>query len=190
MKIHDITRELFSTPVFPGDPEPKYTFVNSMKYGDEYNLSNISLCPHNSTHMDAPYHFLNNGKTIENVELSKCIGKCVVMEVDENIGREEIKQLADSGVSRILFKGKKSLTKEAAKQLVNQGIVLVGVECQVIAIKGEETAVHRVLLKDEVVILENLDLSMVDEGEYELVALPLKMKEIEASPIRAILIER
>ncbi|MCP1108868.1 cyclase family protein [Ohessyouella blattaphilus] len=184
MKIFDITKNLFNLPVYPGDPEPKYSIVKDMKQGDEYNLTYVCLCPHNSTHVDAPKHFINNGETIESVSLEDYLGKCQVVIAEGEVDKERVQSLVSDGTKRLLLKGKATLTISGAHELVKRGVVLVGIESGSIG----DTAIHRTLLKAQMAILENADLNLVEAGEYTLVALPLKWEGIEASPVRAILI--
>ena len=73
MKIYDISQELFSSAVFPGDPAPRREVLSSMKDGALYNLTALSLCAHNGTHIDAPYHFIKDGKTVEQLSLEKTV---------------------------------------------------------------------------------------------------------------------
>ena len=80
MKIYDISQEVFSCTVFPGDPAPQREILNDMNKGDLYNLTAVHMCAHNGTHVDAPYHFINDGKTIEQVSLEKFVGPCYVAE--------------------------------------------------------------------------------------------------------------
>lgn len=187
MKLYDITGELFSTPVFPGDPEPKFTFVKDMRYGDDCNLSNLTQCTHNGTHADAPKHFINNGITIDEMPLEKFIGPCKVVNVGECIGKEVVEQRIKVSDERILFKGACRITKEGAQALARCKFSLVGVESMSVAVGSDTIPVHRILLRQEIAILENLDLSSIEEGKYFLTALPLKMKGLEASPVRAVL---
>lgn len=187
MKLYDITKELFSTTPFPGDPEPRLSNVKQMRYGDDYNMTYIALSPHNATHADAPKHFLNNGKTIEAAPLSKFIGNCRVVECSGELGRDEIKDIIQSDDERVLFKGDATITKEGAKAIVNSGIILVGVSAASVAAPSDTIATHRILLQSEVAILENLYLDEIVPGSYFLMAAPLKMKGVEASPVRAVL---
>lgn len=160
-----------------------------MKYEDEYNLTNISLSPHNATHADAPKHFINNGKTIDEVSLERFIGPCRVIFCDDSLGANEVASLVKQTDSRILIKGGARITKEGAKALSKLDIMLVGVDSSSVASPEDSVSVHRILLKKEMGILENLDLSGAPEGSYFLMAQPLKMKGIEASPVRAVLME-
>ena len=98
MKIIDITKELFSAAPFPGDPAPSMKLEKTLKK-DGYNLTVFSACAHNSTHIDAPCHFVSGGSTAADIELDKCVGKCVVT---DNIGSAI--EYAERGEKRILLK--------------------------------------------------------------------------------------
>lgn len=189
MKLFDITKELFSTPPFEGDPEPRLSYIKQMRYGDEYNLSFIALSPHNSTHADAPKHFLNNGKTIEKAPLHKFIGKARVVEAAGELGREEMKELLQPSDERLLIKGDATITKEGAKVIVNSGLLLIGVAGASVANSADTVATHRILLQSEVAILENLYLDEIVPDCYFLMAQPLKWAGVEASPVRAVLMK-
>ena len=78
MKIYDISQEVFSCQIYPGDPQPDKQILSDISKVDLYNLSGFSMCAHNGTHIDAPFHFLNGGKTVEQIEMEKFIGFCYV----------------------------------------------------------------------------------------------------------------
>ena len=80
MKIYDISQEIFGCKVFPGDPTPKKVIINSMKNGDLYNLTEFSMCAHNGTHVDAPFHFFKDGKAIDSIGLESFVGMAYVTE--------------------------------------------------------------------------------------------------------------
>ena len=89
MKIYDISQELFSCVVFPGDPAPKREVLSSMEDGVLYNLTALSMCAHNGTHIDAPYHFIKDGKTVEQLPLEKTVGLAYVSQESGLITAEE-----------------------------------------------------------------------------------------------------
>lgn len=189
--IYDITRELFSSEVYPGDPVPGKEFVMSFE-GDEPDvcqLTELVMGSHTGTHMDAPRHFYEDGKTIAEVELCKCIGDCKVVSTGEHVTKEELEEHLKDGTRRLLLKGAKDVTEEAAEYLVAQGVVCIGIESLSIAPLSAPVKVHRILLGAEIVILEGLELSKVPDGSYELMALPLKMEGLDGSPVRAVLRE-
>ena len=181
MKIIDITKELFSTSPFPGDPAPSMKLEKTLEK-DGYNLTVCSACAHNSTHIDAPCHFVSGGSTAADIELDKCVGKCVVT---DNIGSAI--EYAERGEKRILLKNV-NVTPTQAERLASR-ILLLGIEGESFGSDSAPGAVHRTLLGAGVVLLENLDLSAARCGKYFLCALPLKMKGSDGSPVRAVLIE-
>ena len=189
MKIYDITQELFGCCVYPGDPAPEREQLQSIARGDQYNLSRLSLCAHNGTHIDAPYHFLENGKTVDQIALEKCIGKAVVASCDGEPDPVWLEALLQNSPKKILFKGKTVVSMEAAQLMNRYGVELVGVESQTVGPEDAPMAVHLELLGREVVLLEGIRLHEVPEGEYLLCAAPLCLGGADGAPCRAVLIE-
>lgn len=189
MKIYDITQELFGCCVYPGDPAPEREQLQSIARGDLYNLSRLSLCAHNGTHIDAPYHFLENGKTVDQIALEKCIGKAVVASCDGEPDPVWLEALLQNSPKKILFKGKTVVSMEAAQLMNRYGVELVGVESQTVGPEDAPMAVHLELLGRGVVLLEGIRLHEVPEGEYLLFAAPLCLGGADGAPCRAVLIE-
>ncbi len=189
MRIYDISQELFTGDVYKGDPVPAAIPLRRIDKGDSYNLSSVSLCVHNGTHIDAPAHFLVGGKTIDQIDLSSCVGPCVVLSANGQIDADLLLPLLLRGAKRLLFKGKGWLTVNAAQTLAQAGVQLIGTESQTIGHKNHITEVHCTLLKKDVVVLEGIRLGDVPEGNYILVAAPLNLGGMEGAPCRAILIE-
>lgn len=187
MKIYDITQELFGGKVYPGDPAPIYHRVLKISEGAVCNLTELKLGAHNATHLDAPYHFYDNGKTIDQLDLQRCIGPCTVVNL-ENLNMEEIKKVLERSRKRLLVKGNTIITLEIAKLLNDNGILLVGVEGQSVGPEGAPVEVHLELLGKEVVLLEGLVLGEVPVGDYFLTAAPLKLGGCDGAPCRAVLI--
>lgn len=188
MEIYDITQELFSGRVYPGDLPPTYDRVSDMKKGDLYNLTNLSLGAHNATHIDAPFHFLENGRTVEEIELSRCIGPCTVIELEE--GDDNLLQdLLKSCQKRILIKGLTEITLEMAQLFNKHEIILVGVETQSVGPEGAPMQVHLELLGKEVILLEGIRLNEVKPGDYFLFAAPIKLGGCDGAPCRAVLLK-
>lgn len=169
----DITQELFSGKVYEGDTAPSYRRVRTHDT-DGYSLTDVTFCAHNGTHLDAPSHFIRGGKTAELVSLSRLIGCCKVCS-QENIPFDDLP-------ARLLIRGAFSLSAVQAERIAEK-CVLIGCEAQSI---GDEV-IHRILLGAEVAVLEGLNLSAADEGEYELIALPLKLGGSDGAPVRAVL---
>ncbi|MBQ7863686.1 MAG: cyclase family protein [Lachnospiraceae bacterium] len=195
MKIYDISQEVFSCAVFPGDPAPQREIMNDMNKGDLYNLTAIHMCAHNGTHVDAPYHFINDGKTIDQVSLEKFVGPCYVAEREGVVTAEDAKEIlqkasdtnADAS-KRILIKGNAEVSLEAAEVFAKEKIFLVGNESQTVGPENAPMAVHKVLLGADVVLLEGIRLAEVPEGVYLLNAAPLNLAGADGAPCRAILL--
>ncbi|NLG04288.1 MAG: hypothetical protein GX567_10750 [Clostridia bacterium] len=190
MKLHDITQELFRGPVYPGDPVPKKEPMKSTGSGDGYNLTLLSMGSHNGTHMDAPFHFLEDGNTVEKVALEQCIGTCKVVWHNGNVSGVDMEQFLKDGTKKLLIKGKADLSIEAATVAAKYKLELIGVEEISVAVLAVTTAVHKALLSAKTVIVEGLELKDVSEGHYFLSCLPLKMEGLDGSPVRAVLLEK
>ncbi len=188
MKIYDISKELFSTTVFPGDPVPAKRPVHQLEKGDHCNLTELTLGSHSGTHFDAPCHFVLGGKTIDQVDLNRCVGPCQVAEASGTVDQSWAKTVLETGVQRLLIKGEMQLSVEAAQELAKH-LLLVGVEAMSVSPMGEPTPVHVALLSQEVGVLENLDLSAVAPGEYFLCAAPIKLGGLDGAQVRPVLVE-
>lgn len=193
-KIIDISQEIFSCKVFPVDPAPKNTQLLSIKNGDVCNLTQLSMCAHNGTHVDAPFHFLTDGKTIDQLGLVPFVGDCFVARHDGNVTAADAasimeKAKAAGAAERILIAGKATVTAEAASVFAAAGIKLLGNESQTVGPEDAPKEVHLILLGAEVVLLEGIVLDNVDEGRYFLSAAPLNLGGCDGAPCRAYLIK-
>ena len=194
MRVIDISQELLSAKVYEGDPPPKTKRLLSMDEGALYNLSALSMCLHNGTHIDAPRHFIKDGKTVDEIPLSTLVGVCYVAEHKGNVTASDAieilknAQLANAA-ERILLKGNLTVTEEAAKEFAQAGILLLGNESQSIGPEDAPMAVHLALLTKGVILLEGIVLTDAKEGRYLLNAAPLKINGAEGSPCRAWLAE-
>ncbi len=194
--IYDITQPLFECAVFPGDPKPEKNELSRIKNGALYNLTAFSMCAHNGTHIDAPYHFIDDGKSVERIALDKFIGPAYVETHNGDVTAEDAKRIlenarrqdADSR-KKILIKGKATVTLEAAEVFADAGIDLIGNESQTVGPENAPMAVHLALLKKEVVLLEGIRLSDVPDGVYTLNCAPLNLTGTDGSPCRAVLIK-
>ena len=197
MKIYDISQQLPQCEVYPGDPRPEIRRLCSIEKGDMYNLTEFSMCAHNGTHVDAPFHFINTGNTIENVPLSKTVGFAFVVAHEgditasdaENIIRKAEESSIVDAAKKILIKGSAVLSEEGAKVFAERNIDLVGSESQSVGPEDAPMAVHKILLQNEVVLLEGIRLANVSEGVYFLCAAPLSIGGSDGAPCRAILID-
>ena len=196
MKIYDISQEVFGCRVYPSDPMPEKKELKSMEKGDVYNLTVFSMCAHNGTHIDAPRHFIKDGKTIDEICLDAFVGMayvaehCGVVTCDD---AEEIIKKAEryhtEAAKRILIKGDVEVSLEAAKVFASSNILLLGNESQTVGPKNAPMAVHLALLSANVILLEGVRLAEVSEGVYFLNAAPLNLAGTDGSPRRAVLID-
>lgn len=215
MKIYDISQEVFSCNVYPGDDAPQMQPVCRMDRGDTYNLTNMSMCVHNGTHIDAPFHFFNDGTTVENIPLSKMVGYCFVTDFNGILTAKDVQNIVNQAKNyaiptrkdvsttsnatqnpslddcwqRILFKGDVTVTPQSAQEIVTLGVQLVGTTEQTFGTKKTLADVHKTLLSAQVVMLEGVRLQQVPQGRYLLCAQPLCLAGCDGSPTRAILIE-
>ena len=189
MKIYDISQELFTSRLFPGDTAATFNRVSEISNGDMCTVTKINLSVHNGTHVDAPCHFIENGKTIDQVELAKFIGQAKVVTVDGLLSEADVTMITVDAPKKILLKGDVEMTVPAATAFVQAGVELIGLESVSIGPVTNPQPVHMVLLGAEVVALEGLNLSEVPDGNYFLSALPLKLAGSDGSPCRAVLIE-
>ena len=185
--IIDITQELFSCRVYPGDNPPTCERVKTIER-DKYNLTNISMCVHNGTHIDAPKHFIADGKAVHELDLSVFYGECTVAELEGVIGGNEITDILKNCRERLLLKGSCELSDSGAAAVANSHIRLIGVESQSIGSFEHPLSVHMILLEKEIILLEGLKLSDAEPGEYLLSAFPLNLQASDGAPVRAALI--
>ncbi len=192
MIIHDISRDTLTTPVYDSDPETKIKNIKSIENGDEYNLSLLSMSVHSGTHIDAPLHYFEQGSPVDKIRLNTFYGKCTVISVNGILTGEDMERLLPYCKRRVLFhgEGKTFVSHSAAIVLAESRVVLVGTDAQSIAPEFDEDKTHRELARAGIAILENLNLSAIDDGEYDLCAFPLKLGGLEAAPCRAIIFEQ
>lgn len=192
MNVIDISTDLMTAKVYETDPSPKLQKLNRMDCGDDYNLSAIYACLHTGTHIDSPLHFIDEGTSINNVELDCFIGPCTVIELPKGtIAGITVEQMFPKDCERLLIKshGQAHFMTSAAEDASMLGYKLIGTDSNTLGKKEDDYSVHRAFLNSNVPILESLDLSNVKPGEYFLVALPIKIEGAEASFTRAVLIE-
>ena len=191
MKIYDISQEVFSCCVYPGDPQPEKQTLYSTETGDLYNLSSFAMCTHNGTHVDAPFHFLTKGKTIDQMDLSCFVGNCFLARHDGDVSAEEAKTILEKsrGAERILIGGNATVTAEAAEIFAAHPIKLLGNEGQTVGPEYAPMQVHLILLRREIALLEGIVLKDIPEGQYFLSAAPLNLAGSDGAPCRAYLID-
>ena len=196
MKIYDISQELFSSVVYPGDPAPKKEMLATIKDGSVCNVTFLTMCAHNGTHIDAPNHFIDDGMTIDALPLSKAVGECYVAHFEGVIGENDIKEILRRAEMmsaecsrRLLIGGKATLGLDAAKALAERKIELYGNESQTVGPEEAPMQTHLVMLGADIVLLEGVRLGNVPEGRYILSAAPINLGGSDGAPCRALLIE-
>ena len=189
----DISQEIFSCRVFPGDPSPDFRRELRIENGDVCNLTSFSMCAHNGTHIDAPYHFIQNGKTVDQTDLSAYVGDCFVARHDGDVTEADAAEIMrkarkNRAEQRILIAGKAVVTAEAARIFAQSGILLLGNESQTVGPEDAPMEVHLILLGAGIILLEGVVLTDVPEGRYLLSAAPLNLGGCDGAPCRAFLI--
>lgn len=192
MIIHDISKDTLTTEPYAGDPETQVDTLADMENGDICNLSAIHMSVHTGTHIDAPKHFCEEGKAIDEIRLNTFTGKCTVISANRILTGEDMDELLPRCRRRILIHGEGNafLSASAARVIADSKVVLVGIDANSIAPEYEVAMTHRILCDAGIAILENLDLSDISDGEYEICAFPIKFGGLEAAPCRAILLEQ
>ena len=195
MKIYDISQEVFGCQVYPGDPAPERKTLSSMDKGDIYNLTAFAMCAHNGTHIDAPRHFINDGKAVDAMGLEAFVGMAYVAEHQGTLSGEDAFRILEKAkaqnpeaAKRILIKGDAVVSAEAAKVFADSGILLLGNKSQTVGPEDAPMEVHLILLTANVVLLEGIRLEAVSEGVYLLSAAPLNLSGADGAPCRAVLI--
>lgn len=192
--IIDISQEVFSCNLFPDDPGPTRQQIQSIEQGDVCNLSTFTMCAHNGTHVDAPYHFITNADTIDKVGLEPFVGDCYVACHEGDVTAEDAANIVEKAClvgagSRILIAGKATVTAPAAIVFAQASVKLIGNESQTVGPEDAPKEVHLILLGAGVVLLEGIVLANVDEGKYLLSAAPLNLGGCDGAPCRAYLMK-
>ena len=209
MKIIDVSVPVSSRlPTWPGDPRVSLTLASSIARGDAANVSRLEAGVHTGTHVDAPVHFVEGSTGIDVIPVETLVGLCLVVEADPPGLDLRPEDLPDTPHSRVLFKTRNSahwargdtefdtefvaVGLELARRLVADRKLLVGVDyLSVESFHAPfEHPVHHTLLEARIVVLEGLDLSRVEPGEYELYCLPLKLVGSDGAPARTVLVRR
>ena len=166
-----------------------------MQKGEVYNLTAFSMCAHNGTHIDAPFHFIKDGKTVDEICLEAFVGMTYVAEHHGIVTGDDAAEIIEKAkkrnleaAKRILIKGDVEVSLEAAKIFASSDILLLGNESQTVGPQDAPMAVHLALLGADVVLLEGIRLSAVPEGVYFLNAAPLNLSGADGSPCRAVLV--
>ena len=186
----DISQEVFSCNVYPGDPSPVMSPKMRIADGAVCNLTEFSMCAHNGTHVDAPFHFIPSGKTVDQLPLDHFTGDCFLARHEGDVSAEDaaaiLRRAVDAGAPRrILIAGKATVTEAAARVFAEAGILLLGNESQTVGPESGPMRVHLILLGAEVVLLEGIVLTGLPEGKYFLNAAPLNLGGVDGAPCRA-----
>jgi arylformamidase len=208
MKIHDVTVAISNDlPVYPGDPPIQIERTLSLEKGDIARVSRLSISTHIGTHIDPPYHFIKDGVSLDKAPLEVFIGPARVIDAGDatSIDAALLSSFDLDGASRVLFKTRNSrfwsetkefqqdfvyLETDAAEALVARGVKLVGIDyLSIEKFDFEKPTTHWTLLGNDVYIVEGLDLSAIAPGDYELICLPLKIKDGDGGPARVVLRE-
>ncbi len=205
--IIDISVPLYpDMPVWPGSAGIQLTQTSRLDKGDGVNNSKLICDVHIGTHIDAPLHYITDGKSIEQLKLEDLIGPAVVAYLPEAeiITKNVLEDLSlPVGTRRLLLRTRNSslwetgshrfqtnyvaLTQDAAQWIVDHDISLIGVDYLSVQRYGEDSRTHEILLSAGVIIVEGLNLARVESGMYELICLPLKLVGSEGAPVRAVL---
>ena len=196
MKIYDISQEIFNCAVYPGDPLPERKILSSMENGEPYNLTAFSMCAHNGTHIDAPRHFIKDGRSVDEIGMESLVGMAYVAEHYGSVTQDDAIAILDKAskknpdsARRILIKGDAEVSEAAAKVFADAKILLLGNESQTVGPENAPMQVHKILLGANIILLEGIRLNEIMEGVYLLNAAPLNLSGSDGSPCRAILID-
>ena len=208
LAIFDISMEIREDMAVYKDKnekKPKLKVTRTLKHGT--NESKLEIDAHTGTHADAFYHMLAKGKTIEKISLENFIGNCIVLNFTKAKGKITISEIKkDNNYKKIkkddivLLKTRNKplekfdygftyLEKTSAKYLANKNIKLIGIDNLGIERSQPKHETHKILFNKQIPVIEGLELSKIKEGRYFFIGLPLKIKNADASPIRAVLVE-
>ncbi|MBN2149765.1 MAG: cyclase family protein [Anaerolineales bacterium] len=208
MRTYDVTLTISpDIPVWPGDTPPQLIRTDSIAEGATANTSQITMSVHTGTHVDAPDHFLDNGKTVDGLNIELLMGRVYVLHLpDVELITAAVLERAEipPRTRRLIFKTRNSdywargektfktdfvaLSADGAGWLVDRNVRLVGIDYLSIAPYHVSTPTHRILLEAGIVIVEGLDLSKVSQGRYTLTCLPLKLAGSDGAPARVVLV--
>jgi len=210
MKLFDISLKIQpGMVVWPGDPQVVIEQTEKIRSGGEVNLTQFAMCAHTGTHIDAPYHFIDDGKKVDELNLEDLCGPVQVIHVPSNIVEIDAGVIKSAGIEplteRVIFKTSNSelwrslpgeftkeyvgITADAAVLLVEMNLKLVGIDYLSVAAGEHIRSTHETLLGAGVILLEGLDLSSVSAGRYTLFCLPLNLAGADGSPARTVLVE-
>lgn len=205
MRIHDITPLVSDRlAVWPGDTPASREVLLDIERGDNLTLSTLHGTVHLGAHADAPNHYGGGAPGIEGRSLVPYLGRCRVVEVDVALGERIATNAvpAPVGSHRVLLKTGTypdpenfnedfaALSVELVDRLHSEGVVLIGIDTPSVDLfSSKDLPAHQAFLRNDMAILEGVVLRDVSPGDYELIALPLKLEGFDASPVRAVLRE-
>ena len=207
MPIYDITVTISNDlPVWPGDTPIDLVRNKDMQHGELVTLSQLTTTVHVGSHLDAPMHFVRDGHGVDQIDLNKLIGPCFVVDLPDidSIDAQSLEQAnIPTNVTRLLCRTRNSaywargdtefhtdfvaIDPSGAEWIVAHGIQLVGVDYLSVGAYEDGIPTHEILLSNGVVPVEGLDLARIEPGEYQLICLPLKLKDCDGAPVRAVL---
>ncbi|HZS46976.1 MAG TPA: cyclase family protein [Blastocatellia bacterium] len=205
MKIYDVSVQLSADlPTYPGDPKISFEQSSSISKGDPANVTRIDMGSHTGTHIDAPYHFIDDGPKLDQLKLEIMMGRTHVLQVTAPVINESVLEEFDfTDKTRVLFKTRNSylwdrgpefvkdyvyIEPSAAELLVREGIKLVGIDYLSVEKFGStKFETHLEFLRNDIVILEGLNLKEVEPGDYDMVCLPMRLASGDGAPARVIL---
>lgn len=194
-------------PVWPGDPQVKLEPASRTANGDNANVTSLGIGTHTGTHVDAEWHFIDDGRTLEALTPERLIGPCFVADLTGAADHISVEDLEAAGIpsetTRVLLKTQNSnlwltspsqfdtsytgISPDGAEWLVNRGYDLVGIDYHSVEPYGAGGATHRIILGAGLIILETLNLGDVEPGQYDLYCMPLRIDGYDGAPCRAIL---
>lgn len=204
MKIYDLSPEISEDmAVYKNKLEKKPKIIVTRTLNEGANESRLEIESHTGSHVDAPFHFIGNGKTIDKINLDRFIGNAIVLDLTKikgSITKNHLKKIKMQKDGIVLLKTKKKaedafnpnftyLEKSGAEFLASKKIKAVGIDNLGIERSQPEHETHKILLSKGIVIFEGLDLSKVKQGRYFFHGLPLKIRKGDASPVRAVLVK-
>lgn len=210
-RIYDISLTVTpGMPVWPGDPSVLLERFSRIEGGADANISRITMGVHTGTHLDAPYHFVQGGRGVDELPLAVLMGPATVVRLPDSVDlitQDVLEAISiPDDVTRLLFRTRNSkywarkspvfhknfvaISPDGAETLVKMGVRLVGVDYLSVAPYRDPVPTHQILLRTGVIALEGLDLSKVPPGEYELAALPVKLGGCDGAPVRAVLVAK
>ena len=208
-RVHDVSRLVSADlPPWPGDPAVEIAPVARIASGDAANVSRLVCSTHAGTHVDAPWHIVDDGATLDSIPPERWLGPCELIDIPPNVRSIEPSHLAlrvPPGTERLLLRTRRLLTPTAsasfdpdfaalspaaAEWCVGQGLALIGIDSPSIeAFESDDLLTHRILLGAGILIVEGLDLAAVAPGAYGLLCLPLRLAAGDGAPARVLLIE-